>query len=130
MNNVFNKITSFLTALFLYLFGDFDFLLKSILTLMVIDYITGICKSFIQKKINSAIGGKGIIKKVGYLLIITVSVILDQLLSMGGSLRTLIITSFIFNEIISIIENTSSMGIKIPKILYESLEKLNQSERK
>ena len=116
----------FLTSLFSFLFGNFDFLLKALIALMVIDYITGLCKSFIQKKVNSTIGGKGIIKKVVYLLIVTVSVIIDYLLTGNGNIRTIVITSFIINEILSILENSCEMGIKIPKILYNSLEKISK----
>lgn len=123
-----NTIIKTINNLFIFLLGDFDFLLKSILVLMLLDYITGICKAFIKNKMNSSIGAKGIIKKVGYLCIITISVVLDQILGTNGSLRTLIITSFIFNEMISIIENSSEMGIKIPDTLKNALEKLNKEK--
>lgn len=123
-----NTIIKTINNLFIFLLGDFDFLLKSILILMLLDYITGICKAFIKNKMNSSIGAKGIIKKVGYLCIITISVVLDQILGTNGSLRTLIITSFIFNEMISIIENSSEMGIKIPDTLKNALEKLNKEK--
>lgn len=123
-----NTIIKIINNLFIFLLGDFDFLLKSILILILLDYITGICKAFIKNKMNSSIGAKGIIKKVGYLCIITISVVLDQILGTNGSLRTLIITSFIFNEMISIIENSSEMGIKIPDTLKNALEKLNKEK--
>ena len=128
MKKIMEKIFSVLGTFFLFLFGDFDFLLKAILTLMLLDYITGVCKSFVKKKVNSSIGAKGIIKKVIYLCIIAVSVILDKMLNTNGGLRTLVITSFIFNEILSILENSNEMGIKIPKVIYNSLEKLKQKD--
>ena len=128
MKKIMEKIFSVLGTFFLFLFGDFDFLLKAIFTLMLLDYITGVCKSFVKKKVNSSIGAKGIIKKVIYLCIIAVSVILDKMLNTNGGLRTLVITSFIFNEILSILENSSEMGIKIPKVIYNSLEKLKQKD--
>lgn len=129
MPNFFDKIISFFSTVFIFLFGDFDFLLKSMLTLIILDYITGIFKSFIKNKVNSSIGAKGIIKKVVYLVIITISVILDQILNINGGLRTIILTSFIFNEILSILENSSEIGIKIPKVLYESLEKIEKKQK-
>lgn len=128
MNNNFKIILAFLMTTFTFLFGNFDFLLKALTALMIIDYITGLCKSFIQKKVNSSIGGEGIIKKVGYLSIITVSVIIDNLLIANGNIRTIVITSFIINEILSIFENSCEMGIKIPQILYNSLEKVSKKE--
>lgn len=49
-------------------------------------------------------------------------------LNINGNLRLLVITSFIFNEMLSILENSSEMGIKVPKFLYQSLEKLHQNK--
>lgn len=125
-----DKIANLLSSIFAFLFGNFDFILKALLTLMLIDYITGVSRAFISKKVNSSIGAKGIIKKVMYLCVVTVTVLLDGLLELNGSLRTLIIYTFIFNEIISILENSSSLGIKIPNYLKNALEKLNQEQLK
>ena len=99
MSKIIEKVCGLFCGLFLFLFKDFDFLLKAILMLMFLDYITGVCKSFVQKKVNSSIGANGIIKKVVYLCIIAISVLLDQLLGTNGGLRSLVIMSFIFNEI-------------------------------
>lgn len=129
MKNIITKIWSIFYAAFIFLFGDFDFLLKSILSLIFLDYVTGVSKAFVQNKVNSSVGAKGIVKKFTYLCIIAISVILDKILNVNGGLRTLVITTFIFNEILSILENSSEMGIKIPNVLYQSLEKLNLKEK-
>lgn len=129
MKNIITKIWSIFCAAFIFLFGDFDFLLKSILALIFLDYVTGVSKAFVQNKVNSSVGAKGIVKKFTYLCIIAISVILDKILNVNGGLRTLVITTFIFNEILSILENSSEMGIKIPNVLYQSLEKLNLKEK-
>ncbi len=128
MKHFFEKIISFLLSFLIFLFGNFDFMLKTLLSLMFIDYITGVSRAFVTKKVNSSIGGKGIIKKAVYLCVIAVAVMLDNLLEVNGGLRSLIIYSFIFNEMLSILENSSAMGIKIPSILYKSLEKINKGE--
>ena len=96
--------------------------------IMVLDYITGVCKSFVKKEVNSSIGANGIIKKVVYLCVIALSVLLDQILNMNGSLRNMVIISFIFNEMLSILENSSEIGIKLPNIIYQSLEKINKTD--
>ena len=128
MKHFFEKIISFLLSFLIFLFGNFDFMLKTLLSLMFIDYITGVSRAFVTKKVNSSIGGKGIIKKAVYLCVIAVAVMLDNLLEVNGGLRSLIIYSFIFNEMLSILENSSAMGIKTPSILYKSLEKINKGE--
>ena len=128
MKQVLDKIISFFLYFLLFIFGSFDFMLNTLLSLMFIDYITGVSRAFITKKVNSSIGGKGIIKKAVYLCVVAVAVILDNLLEVNGGLRALIIYSFIFNEMLSILENSSAMGIKVPNILYKSLEKLNKDQ--
>lgn len=55
---------------------------------------------------------------------VTVSVIIDQLLVGNGNIRLIVITTFIINEILSILENSREMGIKVPKILNDALEKI------
>ncbi len=128
MKNILKTIITLIASILSFLYGSFDFLLKTLLSLMLIDYITGVSSAFITKKVNSSIGGKGIIKKFIYLCVVAVGVILDNLLSVNGALRGFILYSFIFNEMLSILENCSAIGIKIPSILYRSLEKLNEAQ--
>ena len=64
MKNIINFFTStFLTTIVYYL-GGLDTALKTLLILIILDYVTGLCKAIITKKINSLIGLKGIVKKV------------------------------------------------------------------
>lgn len=130
MKNIVYHFTSLISSILVFLFGDFDFMLKSLITLMIIDYFTGITKAIKGKKVNSSVGGIGIIKKAIYLSVVTVSVILDGILQSNGELRALIIYSFIFNEIISIFENCSAIGIKIPSILASSLDRAKNNKIK
>ncbi len=51
MNNILKTILAFIASFFSFLFGSFDLLLKTLVTLIKIYYITGLCKSFIQKKL-------------------------------------------------------------------------------
>jgi toxin secretion/phage lysis holin len=93
---------------------------------MALDYITGVMSAIYNKKLNSKIGYKGIIKKASYLLIIALSVILDRLLGQTGSVRTLVIYFFVANDGISILENVAEMNIPLPKKLKELLEQLKK----
>jgi len=96
--------------------------------MIVLDYITGVFKAFITKTFDSKIGIKGIVKKFGYLTIASLSVILDNITGAEGSLRSIVLYSFIFNDMISVIENCGQMGVKFPDILLSSLEKLKGSK--
>jgi len=54
---------SFLTAI-VYFLGGWDIALEILLLMIVLDYSTGVLKAIFNKKLNSEIGAKGIIKKV------------------------------------------------------------------
>ena len=75
-----------------------------------------------------------IFKKISYFIVIGVSLIIENVLGMKNVLRTLVTYSFLLSEIISILENCTEMGIRLPKILISSLEvfrkKINDSEEK
>lgn len=136
MKNIFNFITSTLLTTVVYFLGGLDIALKTLLIFMLLDYITGICKAIVNKKINSIIGIKGIIKKVGYLIVVALSVQLDNITGGTGALRTLVIYFFVANEGISILENWGSIGLPLPKKIMETLEQLkkenggNENEKK
>lgn len=128
MKNLINFITGTLATTLVYFLGGWDIAIQSLLVFIVIDYVTGICKAIYNKKLNSSVGAKGIIKKVGYLLIVAISVILDKIAGNTGAIRTLVIYFFVANEGLSIIENWGGMGLPLPKKLTETLEQLKQKE--
>lgn len=111
---------------FLYLLGGWDIALKCLIIVMIIDYITGILSAIFNKKLNSKIGLKGILKKFGYLCIVALSVIIDMITGETGVIRTLVIYFFVANDGISIVENIAEMGVPMPKKLLEILEQLRK----
>ena len=60
-------------SVFIFLIGGFDNMFISLLIFMIIDYITGIIKAIYQHKLNSKIGIKGILKKIGYIFIVVIA---------------------------------------------------------
>lgn len=110
-----------------FIIGGCDILFKTLLVFIVIDYITGILRAIYTKKLSSKIGAKGIIKKVGYIFIVIIASLLDKLLNSTGNIRNIIIYMFIANEGISILENWTSMGIKIPKIIKDKFNNINNN---
>ena len=107
-----------------YFLGGFDTALVTLLGVMALDYITGICKGFYNKKLNSHIVLKGIIKNILYLVIVSLSVYIDKIMGDSGAIRTLVIYFFVANEGLSIIENAVSMGLPLPQKLIDALEQL------
>ncbi len=109
-----------------FIIGGCDILFKTLLVFIIIDYITGLLRAIYTKKLSSKIGAKGIIKKVGYIFIVILAALLDKLLNSTGNIRNIVIYMFIANEGISILENWTSMGIKIPKILKDKFNDINK----
>ena len=136
MKNIINFITSTLLTTVVYFLGGLDIALKTLLIFILLDYITGLCKAIVNKKVNSFIGVKGIIKKIGYIIVVALSVQLDNITGSTGALRTLVIYFFVANEGISVLENWGSIGLPLPKKIMETLEQLkkenggNENEKK
>ena len=128
MKNVISvTISGFLTTIVYYL-GGMDMALKTLLLMMLLDYITGLCKAIVNKRINSLIGVKGIVKKVGYLVIVSLSFLLDEMVGDNGAIRNLVIYFFVANEGISILENWGGMGLPLPKKVFEVLEQIKKEK--
>lgn len=121
-----NEVFSVILTTIIYLLGGLDIALKSLLIVMLIDYLTGVASAIYNKKLSSAIGFKGIIKKFCYLLIVALSVVIDNLTGQSGVIRTLVIYFLVSNDGISIIENMAELNIKLPSKLIEVLEQLKK----
>ena len=121
-----NDIFSVLSTSIVYLLGGFDIALQSLIIVMIIDYVTGVSSAIYNKELSSKIGFKGIIKKFCYLLIIALSVVIDNLTGQSGVIRTLVIYFFVANDGISIIENMAELDIKLPKKLIDVLEQIKK----
>lgn len=124
MKNFINFVTGTLATALVYFLGGWDIALQVLITVVILDYITGLCKAISDKKVNSAIGLKGIIKKIGYFIVVAVSVMLDRITGDTGAIRTLVIYFFVANEGISILENWGGMGLPLPKKIFDVLEQL------
>lgn len=129
MKNIISDVLSVLLTTLVYMLGGFDVALKSLIIIVIIDYLTGVGSAYYNKKVSSKKGLKGIIKKFCYFLIVALAVVIDNLMGQSGVIRTLVIYFFVANDGISIIENMAEMDVKLPKKLIESLEDLkHQSE--
>ena len=111
-----------------YILGGFDSILVTLITFMIMDYITGVLKAIRLKQLNSQIGAKGIVKKIGYLVIVVIAVKLDSMLGNINYIRNLVIFGFISNEGISILENATLLEIPIPDKVKSVLKQLKNTE--
>ena len=129
----YNAITGAVIAFLTLIFGEHWLLFAMFLFFNIVDWITGWMKSKINNKENSVKGWQGVLKKIGYWLMIMVafalSVIFIELgntLGMDLGITTLlgwfVLASLMINEARSIIENLVEAGYNVPAILINGLE--------
>jgi toxin secretion/phage lysis holin len=128
MENTIKTVFAALVSLSTYLFGGADMWLIALVTVIVIDYATGLARACIQAELSSKIGFKGIVKKLTYFALVAVAVIADNITGAGELLRTAVIGFLIANEALSILENYAIVtGQKAPGILINVLNKLKDA---
>ena len=141
----YNAIAGAVVAVLSYILGEHWILFVAFLLLNVADWLTGWMKSRINKKENSVAGWKGVLKKLGYWLMVAVAfgssavfIEIGQTIGIDLGVTTLlgwfVLASLLINEIRSIIENFVEAGFNVPKILTKGLEVadkiVNQEEEK
>ncbi len=123
-------IISALMNLSMYLFGNVDYLLKAFFSVIVIDFLTGILRAIKRREFSFSVVILGFIKKLGYMAVVITSVIMGSILNMGNTIRDMVIYTFVFNEIISILGNCKELGIIMPSILQKSLDAIEDKLNK
>ena len=114
-----------------YFLGGCDGLLYALLAFVVLDYITGIMCAIADKKLSSAVGFKGICRKVLIFALVGVGHLLDtQVIGSGSVLRTAVIFFYLSNEGLSLVENAAYLGLPIPGKLHKVLEQLHDRAEK
>lgn len=126
------SITSAIGAVLTYFTGWND-ALEALLTLMVIDYATGLLAAYINPdlKLDSHKGFRGICKKIVIILLIVLAHELEKATGLPA-VQSVVVWFFIGNEGLSIIENSAKAGVPVPEKLRKTLEQLSseKGERK
>ena len=106
-------------------------MLIALIIFMVLDYITGLMCAILDKKLSSAVGFKGICRKVIIFMLVGIGHVLDtQVIGTGSVLRTAIIFFYLSNEGVSLLENAAHLGLPIPEKLKDVLEQLHDRAEK
>lgn len=114
-----------------YFLGGSDGLLYALIAFVVIDYATGVMCAITDKKLSSAVGFKGIFRKVLIFLLVGIANIIDvQVIGTGSVLRTAVIFFYISNEGVSLLENAGHLGLPIPAKIKNVLEQLHDRAEK
>ena len=113
-----------ITNIISYLLGGIDTPIIILLIIMAYVYLTCWCKAIYCHKMNRQVGLKGIIHKLGYLIIISLSVFLDKIMGSSEAIRTIVIYFFIAHEGLVLLKCWSKMGLPLPQKIYSTLENL------
>lgn len=111
----------YLEVAHLHLFGGVKFL-HLLLLLMGLDIITGIFKALKNGNLWSRKSLFGYARKILVLIVIIVANIIDQVLSLGGTLTFATVLFYIANEALSITENMAELEVLVPQNLAEKLK--------
>lgn len=131
--DTYNAIVGSIVAVLTYIFGEHWILFALFLAFNLADWITGWMKSRIAHKENSKAGWKGVLKKLGYWIMIAVAfgasavfVEIGKTIGVDLGITTLlgwfVLASLLVNEIRSICENFVEAGYNVPQILIRGLE--------
>ena len=141
----YNAFVGTIIAVLTMVLGEHWYIFAAFLLLNIIDWLTGWMKSRINGVENSTAGWKGVLKKIGYWLMIAVAfaiaaalIEVGEVIGIDLGITTLlgwfVLASLIVNEARSIVENFVEAGYDVPKVLTTGLqvadEKLNGSDEK
>lgn len=101
---------------------------KSLVFLVVVDYLTGWIKALANKKLSSEVGFKGIAKKIFIFLIVAIACVLQDNLADELPLREITIIFYIANEGLSILENVGEF-VKLPDGLKQFLIQIRDKSK-
>ena len=109
-----------------YFMGGLDGLLIALIIFMALDYVTGLMCAVINKQLSSAVGFRGICKKVLILMLVGLANVVDMhVVGTGSALRGAVIAFYLSNEGLSLLENAAHIGLPIPEKMKEVLAQLH-----
>lgn len=131
--DTYNAIVGGIVAVLSFVFGEHWILFAIFLLFNIADWITGWMKSRMAGKENSMKGWQGVLKKLGYWLMILVAfaasavfIEIGNTLGMDLDITTLlgyfVLASLLVNELRSILENFVEAGYNVPTVLVKGLE--------
>ena len=131
--DTYNAIVGGIVAVLSFVFGEHWILFAIFLLFNIADWLTGWMKSRMAGKENSMKGWQGVLKKLGYWLMILVAfaasavfIEIGNTLGMDLGITTLlgyfVLASLLVNELRSILENFVEAGYNVPTVLVKGLE--------
>ena len=130
--NFFDFIIASAGVVLTYFFGELDGLFIALIVFTMIDYVSGVTAVSMEGNLNSREGFNGIKRKIFIFMLVGVAHVVEQVVDENSALlRNGVICFYLSNEGISILENAVKIGLPIPEMLKNILQKLNKdSEEK
>lgn len=112
--------------------------LALLIIMMIVDYISGMSKAYINGEWSSKVGFQGIVKKVGYMGVVIVAAVMDWVIysglkgvgvdiKMSYYLGLIVVIWLLINECISVLENLGEIGVPLPTFLIKGIKKLQKN---
>lgn len=92
-----------------------DRLLLALIIFMALDYLSGVLCAIAARRLSSAVGFRGICRKVLILVLVGVANAIDTLLGAGAALRSAVLIFYLSNEALSLTENAAQLACPFPK---------------
>ena len=99
-----------------------------VLITLGMDVITGVLKAIVNKELDSSKFRTGLLHQFANLLLLVFAIIVDVGFSLNGSVGVVTATFIIGMSGISVLENLAASGIAVPKVLTDTLAKINGKE--
>lgn len=107
--------------------GGLDGFMYALLIFVCVDYLTGVLSAAVNKKLSSAVGFRGLVKKVAIFILVGLANTVDMsVLQTPGVIRMAVIFYYISNEGISIVENFAEIGLPVPKKWVDALAQIKK----
>ena len=105
-------------------------MLITYLAIKILDFLSGLLKTWKIKNYKSSKMRDGLIKWIAELIGVIFVILIDMLLGLEFYLCGLTLALFVYKECGSVIENLGQLGVELPNILKEKLEVLNKEKEK
>ena len=131
--DTYNIVVGAVIALFTTIFGAYWYIFAAYMVLNIFDWLTGWYKSRRARQESSAVGLKGIVKKLGYWILIAVAFIVSTVfvklgqdvlhvdLAFLNMIGWVTLACLMVNEVRRIIENLVELGYNVPLVLIKGL---------
>jgi len=121
------SVIAALASLFCWAIGGWDALAQALVLLVALDVLAGLARAFNEKRLNSSVMRRGLVRKICYFIAIILAVLVDRSVLHGApAMRTLVISYLCVNEALSVAEHLAAVGVPLPAQLKRALEKVRK----